>query len=170
MTPVELLCFLLFVFLFVCLYLSLFPRFRVSVSCLFCLFFLSFFLPFFLSFLFYLSPLCHFFSFSGALARFREMIGPFSPSFKVLINHFDVPALFLLRRRSDKRENIHKACFSWRQEFPIPIALIKRVFSVNTYSWISTVPRGSEQSEWVSLWMERASKARQVSLAKRSVA
>ena len=39
------------------------------------------------------------------------------------------------------------------------IVAVKRVYSVNTYLRISTVPRGSEQSEWASLWMERMSKA-----------
>ena len=34
---------------------------------------------------------------------------------------------------------------------------VKRVYSVNTYSWISIVPRGSERSEWDSLWMEQVS-------------
>ena len=28
---------------------------------------------------------------------------------------------------------------------------VKLVFSVNTYSWISTIPRGSEWSEWTSV-------------------
>ena len=44
---------------------------------------------------------------------------------------------------------------------------VKRDNSVNTYSRISTVPRGSERSEWASPWMERASEA---SVAKRSAA
>ena len=43
----------------------------------------------------------------------------------------------------------------------------KRDYSVSTYLRISTVPRGSEQSEWASPWTERASKA---SVAKRSKA
>ena len=34
--------------------------------------------------------------------------------------------------------------------------LDERVFSVNTFLWISTVPWGSEQSKWASLWLERA--------------
>ena len=42
---------------------------------------------------------------------------------------------------------------------------VKRDNSVNTYSRISTVPRGSEQSEWASPWTERASEA---SIVKRS--
>ena len=42
---------------------------------------------------------------------------------------------------------------------------IKHVNSMYTYSWISTIPRGSEQSEWASPWTERPSQA---SLAKRS--
>ena len=33
---------------------------------------------------------------------------------------------------------------------------VKRDNSVNTYSRISTVPRGSERSEWASPWMERS--------------
>ena len=33
---------------------------------------------------------------------------------------------------------------------------VKHDNSVNIYSRISTVPRGSERSEWVSPWMERA--------------
>ena len=36
---------------------------------------------------------------------------------------------------------------------------VKRVYSVNTYSRISTVLRGSERSEWASPWTERASEA-----------
>ena len=36
---------------------------------------------------------------------------------------------------------------------------VKRVYSMNTYSRISTVPRGSERSERASLCTERASKA-----------
>ena len=35
---------------------------------------------------------------------------------------------------------------------------IERVYSMNTYSRISTVPRGSERSEWASWWTEGASK------------
>ena len=35
---------------------------------------------------------------------------------------------------------------------------VKRDNSVNTYSRILTVPRGSEQSEWASPWTEQASK------------
>ena len=34
---------------------------------------------------------------------------------------------------------------------------MERVLSMNTVSWISTVPWGSERSEWVSPWMERVS-------------
>ena len=30
---------------------------------------------------------------------------------------------------------------------------------LNTYSWISTVPEGSEQSEWASPWTKQASEA-----------
>ena len=41
---------------------------------------------------------------------------------------------------------------------------IERVFSVNRYLRISSVPGGSEQSEWASPWKER------VSIAKRSTA
>ena len=36
---------------------------------------------------------------------------------------------------------------------------VKHNNSMNTYSSISTVPRGSEQSEWASPWMERVSEA-----------
>ena len=42
---------------------------------------------------------------------------------------------------------------------------VKRDHSVNTYSRISTVTRGSEQSEWASSSTERASEA---SVAKQS--
>ena len=49
----------------------------------------------------------------------------------------------------------------------ISIVPLNRDHSVNTDSWISTVPRGSERSEWASPWMERASEA---SVAKRSAA
>ena len=38
------------------------------------------------------------------------------------------------------------------------ISMKKHAFSVDTYSWISTIPWGSEQSEWASLWTERVSK------------
>ena len=44
---------------------------------------------------------------------------------------------------------------------------VKRNNRVNTYSRISTVPRGSERSQWASPWTERASEA---SGAKRSAA
>ena len=40
---------------------------------------------------------------------------------------------------------------------------MKRDNSVNTYSRISTLPRGSERSEWASLWMERVSRVSSVS-------
>ena len=43
---------------------------------------------------------------------------------------------------------------------------VKSVFSINTYEF-QLSPQGSEQSEWDSLWMERASEA---SVAKRSTA
>ena len=36
---------------------------------------------------------------------------------------------------------------------------VDRDYSMNTYSWISTVPEGSEQSEWASPWMKQASDA-----------
>ena len=41
----------------------------------------------------------------------------------------------------------------------ISIVPVKCDFSVNTDPWIPTIPQGSERSEWVSLWMERASEA-----------
>ena len=44
---------------------------------------------------------------------------------------------------------------------------VERILSMNTFSWISTIPRGSERSEWASPWMERAS---EVSVAKQSAA
>ena len=44
---------------------------------------------------------------------------------------------------------------------------VDRDNSMNTDSWISTVPRGSERSEWASPWTEQASEA---SVAKRSAA
>ena len=44
--------------------------------------------------------------------------------------------------------------------FPVTVIIaflpIERVLSVKTDPWISTVPRGSERSEWASLWMKRA--------------
>ena len=44
---------------------------------------------------------------------------------------------------------------------------VKRMYTVNTYSWISTVPWESERSEWVSMWMKRTSVT---SIAKHSAA
>ena len=48
----------------------------------------------------------------------------------------------------------------------ISLVPMKRNHSVNTYSWISNVPRGSERSEWASPWMEW--KKLQLSFDKRS--
>ena len=51
------------------------------------------------------------------------------------------------------------------------IVSVKRVYSVNTYSWISTVLWGSERSEWVCpwSWMERAhERIKQAKWVKRS--
>ena len=54
-------------------------------------------------------------------------------------------------------------------------APVKRAYSVNTHSTISTFPWGSERSEWASPWTELASEASiakqsKVSIAKQSAA
>ena len=41
----------------------------------------------------------------------------------------------------------------------ISIVPVKHNFSMNTDSWISTIPRGSERSGWASPWTARASGA-----------
>ena len=41
----------------------------------------------------------------------------------------------------------------------IAFVSFERDLSMNTDSWISTVPRGSKRSEWASPWTERASEA-----------
>ena len=71
-----------------------------------------------------------------------------------------------LPRTSGRVCRRHKDASSYHETLSLGVLLVKmknvfvpvkRVHSVNTYSWISTIPQGSERSEWVSPWMEQAS-------------
>ena len=62
--------------------------------------------------------------------------------------------------------NLMRVCFQWWPKTRLS------PLNVNTYSEISTVPRGSEQSEWAIPWIEWARKAsivkRNATMAKRA--